>query len=234
MIRTLPHLFETSVAKFGPNPFLWEKTGESYQKSSYREVREKVHQFAAGLLAIGVQPGHRLALMAEGRNYWIIAELGILFAGGINVPLSIKLDAESEVKFRLQHSEAGFIIVSGNQLPKIKAIRNSLPLIKTIILLDPLESYAADEIFVEDLMEKGRDFLLNFPLRLDETWKAVGENHFANICYTSGTTADPKGILLTHLNYYTNVEQSITLMDIPSYFKTLCILPLDHSFAAAA
>ena len=60
--------------------------------------------------------------------------------------------------------------------------------------------------------------------------KSITPSDFANICYTSGTTADPKGIILTHGNYVTNVYQAYSLMDIPSFYKTLLILPWDHSF----
>ena len=102
--KTIPQLFETSVDKFGPNILLWEKHGETYEGITYRKAHEKVVRFAAGLLGIGIKKGDRVALIAEGRNDWVISELGILYAGAINVPLSVKLNEQSELKFRLAHS----------------------------------------------------------------------------------------------------------------------------------
>ena len=66
--------------------------------------------------------------------------------------------------------------------------------------------------------------------KFEAIYKSITPSDFANICYTSGTTADPKGIILTHGNYVTNVYQAYSLMDIPSFYKTLLILPWDHSF----
>ena len=75
--RTIPQLFETSVEKYGTNILLWEKRGEKYQGTTYRDTRAMVHEFAAGLLGIGIQKGDRVALIAEGRNDWVVSELGI-------------------------------------------------------------------------------------------------------------------------------------------------------------
>ena len=88
--RTLPQLFEDSVTTYPNNILMWEKTGEVYKGTTYREMQTHVYQCAAGLLSLGVKKGDRLALIAEGRNDWVVSELGILFTGAINVPLSVK------------------------------------------------------------------------------------------------------------------------------------------------
>ena len=78
--------------------------------------KQQSHVLAAGLLKLGVNPGDKMALLSEGRNAWIIGELGILLAGAISVPLSIKLEESNDLIFRLTHSEASYIMVSGGQL----------------------------------------------------------------------------------------------------------------------
>ena len=85
-MRTLIELFETSVAKFPKNIYLWEKQNGTYEGPTYQQTHDLVLRFGAGLLAIGLQKGDRVGLISEGRNAWIISELGILYAGGINVP----------------------------------------------------------------------------------------------------------------------------------------------------
>jgi long-chain acyl-CoA synthetase len=154
-----------------------------------------------------------------------------LHAGAVNVPLSILLKEGIDLKFRLEHSETRWVVVSGNQLDKIKAIRSELKMVEKVILLDPLEHYEKDEIYMEDLKKMGEEYLGKNHEKFLEIINSVGPDDYANICYTSGTTADPKGIILTHRNYTSNVEQALTLMDVPEWWTTLLILPWDHSFA---
>lgn len=233
-MQTLVSLFENKAEEHSDNPLLWEKQNGQYVSTSYSETRKKVHQFAAGLMNLGIKKGDRIALLSEGRNDWIISELGILYTGAINVPLSVKLDASTELKFRLSHSGCKFIIVSGNQSSKIDAIKNDLPELEKIIHLDPRDQYGNDELPKEEIYSLGENYLKTNKSDFENTYQGIQSNDYANICYTSGTTADPKGIILSHRNYTANVEQALTLMDIPEYYKTLLILPLDHSFAHTA
>jgi long-chain acyl-CoA synthetase len=232
--RTIPQLFETSVEKYGTNILLWEKRGEKYQGTTYRETRAMVHEFAAGLLGIGIQKGDRVALIAEGRNDWVVSELGILYAGAVNVPLSVKLNEQSELKFRLAHSGCRMAIVSATQAPKVQQLTNDLPDLEKIILLDPAEKYREDEIPLQQLLETGKKYITENPVSLRHSWQSLNEGDPANICYTSGTTADPKGVILTHRNYTANVEQASELLQIPEHYCSLLILPWDHCFAHTA
>src|SRR5690606_4240087 len=105
---------------------------------------------------------------------------------------------------------------------------------ENIIYLDPRPEYENDELFFDDVLEQGRLFLTEHPGEMKKIRNSVTKDDVANICYTSGTTADPKGIMLSHRNYTANVEQSLTLMTIPEHYCTLLILPWDHSFAHTA
>ena len=189
---------------------------------------------AAGLLQLGVKNGDKIALLSEGRNVWIIGELGILYTGAINVPLSIKLEESNDLVFRVVHSESQIIFVSGSQLKKIRAIVGQLPGIKKIIVLDEQTQYEEKEISLNELMKSGEAYLKSNPDSVQKRGASIQPDDVATISYTSGTTADPKGVMLTHRNYTANVEQALTLMTIPETFRTLIILPLDHCFAHVA
>ena len=106
-----------------------------------------------------------------------------------------------------------------------------MPNLEKIILLDPRESYADDEVYMGTVRKTGGDYLNINHDKFMERVKSVGPNDYANISYTSGTTADPKAIILSHRNYTANIEQTLTLMDVPEWWTTLLILPWDHSFA---
>lgn len=264
-MNTIIDLLNDSVAKYADNTYLWEKKNGNYQGTNYAETRKQVHKIAAGLLSLGIQPGDRVALVSEGRNSWIIGELGILHAGACCVPLSVRLDASIDLKFRLLHSGSRMIMVSAQQEQKIEEIRDLLPDLERMICLDESPN-GSSEITVEptnepitetstsplttsapsmgtrrksdltwnQLILMGEKFLTDHPGELEKRISGVSPDSLANISYTSGTTADPKGIMLTHLNYFTNVKQALTLMNIPPTHRTLALLPWDHSFAHTA
>ena len=230
-MRTLIQFFEDRVKKYTDNVFLLEKKNNKYIGSTYKEVQEKVHQFGAGLISMGVQKGDRIALLSEGRNEWVIGELGIFFAGAVNVPLSVKLTEPSELKFRIEHSGSRFLIASKNQAKKVLPIKNSMANLEKVILLDTQDECQDFEVLFSEIIKQGKDFLKNNAGVFRERWQSVQEDDYANICYTSGTTADPKGIILSHRNYVANIEQAMSLFSIPRYWTTLLILPWDHAFA---
>jgi long-chain acyl-CoA synthetase len=229
-MKTIIDLLENSAQKFANNPYLLEKKTDRYEATTYKETREQVYKVAAGLLAMGIRKGDRIALISEGRTDWVISELGILFTGAVNVPLSILIKESAELKFRLEHSETRWLIISGSQVDKIKSFRKELKNIEKIILLDAQESYEKDEIFMGDVKKMGEEYLSKNREKFLEIKSSVGPDDYANICYTSGTTADPKGIILSHRNYTANIEQALTLMDVPEWWTTLLIIPWDHSF----
>jgi len=232
-MKTIVELFEESVRRYANNPYIWEKLSDKYEPTTYLQTKEEVYRLAAGLLSLGVKKGDKIALLSEGRKLWILSELAILYTGAVNVPLSVKLDGK-DLLFRLEHSETSIVIVSGQQASKIKALREQLPNVKRVIYLDKIEGILADDLYIDDVFALGDKFLKDNPGKVEEVSKSIKPNDFANISYTSGTTADPKGIILSHRNYTANVEQALTLMDIPTNYKTLLILPLDHSFAHVA
>jgi len=229
-MKTIIELFETSVAKFPNNIYLWEKRNGKYEGTSYKETKEQVLNLAAGLVSIGFKKGDRAGLVADGRNDWIISELGILYAGGINVPLSIRLE-NYELSFRLKHSGSRFVFVSMPHASKIEAIRGELPDLEKVIYIDGKENKGDGDIDFQYLINKGKEFRETNTERFNSVWQEIQPNDLANISYTSGTTADPKGIMLSHLNYAANVIQSNSLMDLKTHWKTLAILPWDHAFA---
>lgn len=232
-MTTIINLFESSVEKYFNNSFLWEKETSKYKPTSYSETLEHVKLYAAGLLDTGIQKGDRIALLSEGRNLWVTSELAILYTGAVNVPLSVKLE-DNDLKFRLEHSGTKIIIVSNNQAEKVKRIKKDLPELERIIYLDAQNKYEENETCIDAILEKGKSYLNDKSKEFEERKNSIEPNDLANISYTSGTTADPKGIMLTHRNYTANVEQACSLMYIPEDYKTLLILPLDHSFAHTA
>ena len=230
MKRTLIDLFEEAVAKYGDKDFLLEKRTTAFEPTSYKDVKREVLRTGAGLVALGVEPKQTISILAEGCNNWIISELGLLYAGAISVPLSIKLEEANDLLFRLRHADVSLIFVSKYQLPKIRRIKEQLPLLKHIIVFDDVEMEEG-EMSLEALKALGDKHLADHEEEFLAIGRAVQNDDYATITYTSGTTADPKGVILTHRNYTANVEQALSRISVPSSYRTLIILPLDHCFA---
>ena len=231
---TIIDFVEKYTRDYADHVFLREKVDNQWTETTYAQTREQAHIIGAGLMALGLQKGERVALLSQGRNLWVTAELGILYAGAVNVPLSIKLAEASDLLFRIQHSDACYIIASEQQLPKIRKIMPDCPNVRRVIVLDPIAEYGEKEMSIDEVMQRGHEFLAQTPEAFVERYKSVLPDDYANISYTSGTTADPKGILLTHRNYTANVEQARSIISVPRDAVMLIILPLDHCFAHVA
>lgn len=229
-LKTVIDLFERSVLKFPDQVYLWEKRQGSYRSVTYKQTREEVIRVATGLLARNLQKGDRVALLSEGCNDWIFAELGILYAGGISVPLSIKLNA-AELIFRIGHSGARFLVVSDHYKEIIRNLGAEISGVEAIFVFHTATEGGDKYYSFERLKEEGRKREKEYAELLAQRMAGVEEDDLANISYTSGTTAEPKGIMLTHRNYIANVLQADSLIRIPAHYKILLFLPWDHSFA---
>ena len=233
---TIIDFVEKYVAKYSENPFLWEKNLDTnqWEPTSYAETLKQAKRIAAGLMALGVEKGDKISYLSEGRNMWVIGELGVLFAGAVNVPLSIKLEETNDLVFRVKHSDSKYVIASKFQLPKIRKILPECPMVEKVIVFDVIDDMQENEMYIGDIMEMGDKFLAENEDKLVERYRSIQPDDYANISYTSGTTADPKGILLTHRNYTANVEQAHSVIGVEENDRMLIILPLDHCFAHVA
>ena len=233
---TIIDFTEKYVAKFSQRPFLWEKNldTDQWEPTTYAETLSKAKRVAAGLMALGVQKGEKVSFLSEGRDMWVIGELGVLYAGAVNVPLSIKLEETNDLVFRVKHSDSKYVITSKFQLPKIRKILPECPMVEKVIIFDEVEDKQENELYIGEILKMGDEFLSKNEDLFIQRYKSIGPDDYANISYTSGTTADPKGILLTHRNYTANVEQAHSVIGVEPDDKMLIILPLDHCFAHVA
>ena len=233
---TIIDFVEKYVAKFSKNPFLWEKNLDTnkWEPTTYEETLAKAKRIAAGLMALGVQKGEKISYLSEGRDMWVIGELGVLYAGAVNVPLSIKLGETNDLVFRVKHSDSKYVITSKFQLPKIRKVLPECPMVEKVIVFDKIDDMKENEIYIGDIIDMGDKFLAEHEAMFIQRYKSIEPDDYANISYTSGTTADPKGILLTHRNYTANVEQAHSVIGVGPEDRMLIILPLDHCFAHVA
>ena len=235
---TIIDFVEKYSHQYENHPYLREKVGGSWKVITQGQTREEAYRIGAGLMSLGLKKGDKIALLSESRAMWILAELGALYAGATDVPLSVNLGEGKDLIFRINHSDAKWILVSGNHLPKIRAILSECPNVEKVIVFDDVafdyDKLEPKEIRMSEIQKMGDEFLAAHKADFEARYKSIGPDDYANISYTSGTTADPKGILLTHRNYTANVEQGNSVISIDEGDVMLIILPLDHCFAHVA
>ena len=230
---TIIDFVEKYTSIYADKTFLREKVDGKWTETSFRETRAEGRILAAGFMSLGLQKGEKVAMISEGRNQWIFTELGILYAGAVNVPLSFKLESDQDLLFRINHSDSRFIVASQSQIAKVRRVIDRCPAIEKVIVMDRIP-LLENEIYLEDVREAGLKFSVEHQDQLEQRIASVKPDDYANISYTSGTTADPKGILLTHRNYTANVEQARSIIGVDEGSVMLIILPLDHCFAHVA
>jgi long-chain acyl-CoA synthetase len=228
---TIPRQFLASVDEHGKADAFRLKRDGRYVDVSHGHVLEQVHALACALRSLGLTRADRVALLSENRLEWAIADLALLSAGLINIPVYATLPP-SQIGYILRDSGARAIFVSSRaQLAKIREIQPGLPALARIVAFDA--DAAGDGVLAFDaLLERGRSLAAQTDYRA-----MVGETRagdWASIIYTSGTTGEPKGAILTHGNFMTNVRQCLTVFDLGPTDTCLSFLPLSHVFERTA
>jgi long-chain acyl-CoA synthetase len=240
--RTVFNMLSRAASKYADKPYLSTKGDRGWIRTSFSEAEKKARTLACAFVEIGLKKGDKVAILSEAKTDWIVTEFAALFAGGISVPLSIKLLPE-EVPFRVNHSDAALFAVSENTLEKVISQWNKYENkdLKLIVLDRPSDKIknicqqhgfdARQLLFISDLYKLGEVNTEEHGPAVEALENGTGENDVVTISYTSGTTGNPKGIMLTHLNYYSNSHAAVNTFKIKEGIATLLILPTDHSFA---
>jgi len=215
-IQSIPQFFRMAVAKNPDGPYLGVKAESSYEYKTYKQVEGEVEKFAGGLLDLGLLPGQRVGIFGENSPQWRVADFGIHYAGGIVAPLYNQL-SDRNVGYCLNDAEAVALVVdSKERLDQV--MKTDLPQLKTIIYAgaaEDLQGLATDKQLVTwgDFLARGEKALESRKPELEARIKAQNAQELAGMVYTSGSTGDPKGVLLTNGNWLSDVEGVLKMIN---------------------
>ena len=232
--RSLPAMFFDVARERAGRPFLWAKHDGKYRPLSWREVETAVTHLARALIAYGIEPGDRVALVSENRPEWIIADLAIVSAGAITVPAYVT-NTGNDHRHVLGNSGAHAVIVSTAALAgRVLPAAAQTPGIRFAIAMEAVDAGGVKFPVYgwQDALDTGAAQPDTLAARADK----LMPDDIACIIYTSGTGGAPKGVLLTHRNIVANCYGAFKVLE---YFGLgnevfLSFLPLSHSYEHTA
>jgi long-chain acyl-CoA synthetase len=226
--RTIADLLPLAAEKYATSVALRHKQDGEWRDVTYAEVGEIVSEIARGLLDLGIEKGDRVCLLANTRPEWTYVDFAISSAGGTVVPV-YPTNSPEECKWVAGNSEARAIVCEdASQVAKIVAVRDDLPNLETVIVIDPAGD-VADAIALDDIRARGRDVEAS---RLEERTASVTTEDAFTFIYTSGTTGPPKGCVLSHGNYRRVLDMCESIGVLEAGEDTVYLfLPLAHAYA---
>jgi long-chain acyl-CoA synthetase len=223
--KTFTQQFEEIVRRFPDRIAFRMKTPHGYPTTSYLEAYRQIRGVASGLLALGLKPGSKVAILSENRPEWVIAYLGVYLAGMVAVPLDAQI-SPAEWRRLIDDSESHLIFVSGLLLPKLREATKDCRPPRRLISFDsiPGDRDARNELAGLIEWSIGLPALPALP--------ECRPSDLATIIYTSGTTGAPKGVMLTHSNIVNELQCIFGAIHADENDALLCLLPLQHVLAS--
>lgn len=226
MIETLPRLFLNTVREYRkPDLMLYKKEGK-YLPISTAEFEKTVIHLALALNYLGFKKGEKLVILSENRPEWVMTDFATICQGGLTVPIYTSLTAQ-QAEYIIQDSDASVVVVSNpEQRAKVEAIRSNLNRVRHFITFE--SEKIPGFMNLAELLEIGQKKAAENPGLFASLAAGVSPEDEASLIYTSGTTGYPKGVILTHHNFISNVKTCVALFDITSRDTVLSFLPLSH------
>ena len=228
-MNNLNEIFESQKNKLRDKSLFWHKENGNWVSISWNEAGRQINILSEFLKKIEINKGDRVSLISKNSPFWCISDLAIMKIGAITVP-AYTTSNENELLYLLNHSESKLALLDEEAYLKIKKIKKKLIFTKKFILLENLKSTENKSFFIyhKDILNKKivtnyQEKNIDYKISKDDT---------ACIIYTSGTSANPKGVMLSHNSIKSNIEGAkIYLDDIKiDNHKFLSILPLSHAY----
>ena len=229
-IRSLPDMLEVRASHSPDKPALRSKKSGKWRALSWKEFHERAREISFGLLALGMNAGDRVCILAKTREEWMIADFGITGAGGVTVPIYPSNLAE-QCAYIINDSGARFIFADDSQqLKKLQSVRNKTPELEKAILFDGVgvNDWA---ISLNDLIQGGRGAAAEFEEEYRKRRTAQEKETPATIIYTSGTTGEPRGAVLPNRAFTIGCPNALKSLPLGHEDEMILFLPLAHSFA---
>ncbi len=226
MITTIPQLFVNTVRSYRKDDLMQVKRQGAYAPISTQEFGDAVKNLCLGLNALGFRAGDKLCLLSENRPEWTMTDLAALCGGGLTVPIYTTLVPE-QIHYIIDDSDATVVVVSNAELwKKVEPLRARLGKVRHFVVIDG--PAPAGALTFQEILEKGKALATAIPSLFDDLAGRVRPEDPASLIYTSGTTGVPKGVVLTHGNFLSNIRTVHEIIEFTEKDVCLSFLPLSH------
>jgi long-chain acyl-CoA synthetase len=229
--ESVPDLWQHRIRSTPDTDAFITRHGTYWRETTWQSANRRVEKIANALLDSGVHNEDRCVILAETSLEWILADIGILCAGCATTTI-FPTSTDQECIYIITDSKAKHLFCdSAEQAERIVALRDQVPLLETIVCFEGADGPAARWISLDAFEERGRLFSDKNPSAYKEALEGISSDQLATLMYTSGTTGEPKGVMLNH-RAWMFIAESIDAMEIMSPIDThYLFLPLSHVFA---
>ncbi|UCC38327.1 MAG: long-chain fatty acid--CoA ligase [Candidatus Aminicenantes bacterium] len=232
MVETINQLLLNTIKSFPKDDLMLHKKEGQYVPISTEEFANKVRNLSLGLKDLGIEAGDKLIILSETRSEWVMMDFANLCLGGITVPIYTTLVPE-QIKYIIDNSDAKVVVCSNQELwQKVEAVKSELTKVVHYISFEP--DAAEGVLTLTEVLEKGDKIAQENPDLFEKMALASKPDDTVSIIYTSGTTGPPKGVMLTHSNFISNVKAVANILEISDKDTMLSFLPLSHVFERMA
>lgn len=228
---TIPALFWNAVKARGPKVWMRQKDMGLWRTWTWEQTGQAVREIAHGLMALGFAPKDTASILSNTTIEWVLADLAVLSAGGVSNGI-YPTDAPEQVHYLCEDSRTTVLFVEDEeQLDKALAVRDQLPLLRKIVVVDMegLRDFHDEQVIsLDTLRALGREHLAQHPQMLEQRVAGVNPDDLAILVYTSGTTGKPKGAMHSHKGLVYTVRGYNTLIARDENDECMCFLPLCH------
>jgi long-chain acyl-CoA synthetase len=219
-------ILERALRMFPRADAVGGKNGNEWYVFSTEEYYQKAHQFALGMMALGLQKGDKVATVTNNRPEWNFADMGLAMIGAVHVPIYPSI-GEEEYSYILKHSESKYLIVGDSKLfDKLKPVVSEISSVHDI--------YAFEEVAgaknYDEILKLGESKHTELSAELEKIKKSIKPEQLATIIYTSGTTGVPKGVMLSQRNLVSNFTSHVKMHHLGYEHKVISFLPLCHVY----
>ncbi len=224
-VETISQLFVNTIKTYSKPSLLAAKKGGVYVPMSSGEVWDRVKSIALGLRAMGLKSGDKLILLSENCPDWIMTDIAVQCLGAVTVPIYPTLVAD-QISYIIRDSDARMVVCSNRDLwSKLATIKSDLPNVGAFIVFEP--EGVGGAIPLSDVIAKGKA-APGGDAEFEEAAASVRPGDLASIIYTSGTTGIPKGVMITHANFVSNLKSLRSIVEFTDKDTILSFLPLSH------